>query len=134
VPHAGTFNNNITSMAAGVEVMANIYTAEVAARFTERGDELRENIAQILARYPLALCVSGSGTMMAIHARAQRPTDGESAADKDPALQEMVFLGLLRRGIYIAPRGMINLSLPVTDDQLATFLGALDDVCQELAS
>ena len=134
VPHAGTFNNNITSMAAGIEVLANVYTADVATAFTDRGDELRENIAQVLARCPLALCVSGSGTMMAIHARAQRPTDGESAADKDPALQEMLFLGLLRRGIYIAPRGMINLSLPVTDDQLATFLGALDDFCQELAA
>jgi glutamate-1-semialdehyde 2,1-aminomutase len=134
VPHAGTFNNNITSMAAGAEVLAHVYTAEVAAAFTERGDELRENIAQVLARFPLPLCVSGSGTMMAIHARAQRPTDGESAADKDPELQEMLFLGLLRRGIYIAPRGMINLSLPVTDDQLATFLGALDDFCQELAA
>jgi glutamate-1-semialdehyde 2,1-aminomutase len=134
VPHAGTFNNNITSMAAGIEVLANVYTADVAAAFTDRGDELRENIAQVLARYPLALCVSGSGTMMAIHARALRPTDGESAADKDPALQEMLFLGLLRRGIYIAPRGMINLSLPVTDDQLAAFIGALDDLCQELAA
>jgi glutamate-1-semialdehyde 2,1-aminomutase len=72
--------------------------------------------------------------MMAIHARKERPTDGESAADKDAALQEMLFLGLLRRGIYIAPRGMINLSLPVTDDQLASFLGALDDLCQELSA
>ena len=134
VPHAGTFNNNITSMAAGTEVLTNVYTAEVATAFTERGDELRENIAQVLARYPLALCVSGSGTMMAIHARAQRPTDGESAADKNPALQEMLFLGLLRRGIYIAPRGMINLSLPVTDDQLAAFIDALADLCQELAA
>jgi glutamate-1-semialdehyde 2,1-aminomutase len=134
VPHAGTFNNNITSMAAGIEVLANVYTADVAAAFTDRGDELRENIALVLARYPLALCVSGSGTMMAIHARAQRPTDGESAADKDHALQEMLFLGLLRRGIYIAPRGMINLSLPLTDDQLADFIDALDDLCQELAA
>jgi hypothetical protein len=29
---------------------------------------------------------------------------------------------------------MINLSLPVTDDQLASFIDALDDLCQELAA
>ena len=36
-----------------------------------------------------------------------------------PELQELLFLGIYLRGIYMAPRGMINLSLPVTDDQLA---------------
>ena len=134
VPHAGTFNNNITSISAGVAVMSQVYTAEVASGFTARGDDFRANVAEVLRRYRLPLCISGSGTMMAIHARAECPIDGETAADKDAALQEILFLGLLQRGYYIAPRGMINLSLPVTDDQLAGFLTALDDLCGELAA
>jgi glutamate-1-semialdehyde 2,1-aminomutase len=70
--------------------------------------------------------------MMALHARAVAPTDGQSAADRNPVLQELLFLGLLDRGFYIAPRGSLNLSLPVTDDQLAQFLSALTEVCEDL--
>jgi hypothetical protein len=49
-------------------------------------------------------------------------------------LQELLFLGLYERGVYTAPRGMINLSLPLTDAQLATALEALDDALAELAA
>jgi glutamate-1-semialdehyde aminotransferase len=52
----------------------------------------------------------------------------------DPALQELLFLGLYRRGVYTAPRGMVNLSLPLTDDQLAAALSALDATLAELAA
>ncbi len=78
--------------------------------------------------------VSGYGTMMTIIARADLPTNGVAAADRDAALQELLYLGLLSRGIYTAPRGMVNLSLPLTDDDLAAFLVALDDLCVELVS
>jgi glutamate-1-semialdehyde 2,1-aminomutase len=134
VPHAGTFNNNITSVSAGVEVLSNIFTADVAVEFTARGEEFMANIAQVLARHPLPMCVTGYGTMMVIHTCAAPPTNGEESLHKDYDLQELLFLGLLRRGYYIAPRGMINISLPVTDDQLAGFLTALDDLCLELVT
>ena len=134
VPHGGTFNNNVTSISAGVEVLSTMYTADIAAAFTARGDELRVNIADVLARHELDMCITGSGTMMSLHARAVTPTDGHTAADRDPVLQEQIFLGMLSRGYYIAQRGMLNLSLPVTDDQLSGFLGALDDLCTELAT
>jgi glutamate-1-semialdehyde 2,1-aminomutase len=133
VPHGGTFNNNITSVSAGVEVLTHMYTAEIASSFTARGEEFRANLAAVLARYPaLGLSQSGLGTMMSIHARPEAPTNGHQSAQRDAEVQELVYLGLLQRGHYIAQRGMINLSLTITDDQLADFLGALDDVCQEL--
>lgn len=132
IPHAGTFNNNITSLSAGVEVLSNIYTAEIAAAFTERGDEFRANIAAVLARHHAPFSVTGIGTMMSLHARREAPTDGHSALDRNVEHQELLYLALLERGFYIAPRGMINLSLSVTDDQLAAFLTALDDVVAEL--
>jgi glutamate-1-semialdehyde 2,1-aminomutase len=132
IPHAGTFNNNVTSMAAGVEVLTSVYPAELAATFTARGDDLRQNVAAVFASAKVPFSVTGFGTMMALHARAVAPTDGQSAADRNPVLQELLFLGLLDRGFYIAPRGSLNLSLPVTDDQLAQFLSALTEVCEDL--
>ncbi len=134
LPHAGTFNNNVTSLAAAAEVLSSVYTADVADAFTRRGEEFRANVAAVLARHDVPLCVTGVGTMMNLHTRREPPTDGATAYRRDEPLQELVYLGLLERGFYVAPRLMINLSLPLTDDQLAGFLAALDEVCAEVSA
>jgi len=40
-------------------------------------------------------------------------------------LQELLFLDLLDRGYYLAPRGYLALSLALTPYQLAGFVGAV---------
>jgi glutamate-1-semialdehyde aminotransferase len=47
--------------------------------------------------------------------------------DRDEVLHELVYLGLLERGVYMAARGMISVGLAHTDDQLAEVLDRLDD-------
>jgi glutamate-1-semialdehyde 2,1-aminomutase len=119
IPHPGTFNNNVASMVAGCVVLRDLYTADVAEAHTARGDRFRAEVADVLARHPLPVTVTGYGSMLALH--------GDT-----PELQELLFLGLYLRGIYTAPRGMVNLSLPLTDGQLAAALGALDETLGEL--
>ena len=121
IGHAGTFNNNIASMTAGGVVLADIFTAEVAEAHTARGNELREQVAAVCARHTLPVHVTGFGSMMSLH------TD-------TPELRELIFLGLLERGVYLAHRGMINLGLRHTDDQLATVLDALDDTLRSISA
>jgi glutamate-1-semialdehyde aminotransferase len=60
------------------------------------------------------------------------PRDAHDVAKRDAQLQELLFLGLLERGVYTAARGMMNLSLTVTDDQLAQVLDALTDTLASL--
>ncbi len=127
IAHAGTFNNNRATMAAGCVVLGDVFTADVAEAHTARGEAFRGELAAVLGRSPLPVSVSGYGSSMTIHALAVPPTDGAEAARRDAVLQELIFLGLYERGVYAAPRGMINLSLPLTDDQLAAALAALDD-------
>jgi glutamate-1-semialdehyde 2,1-aminomutase len=131
--HAGTFNNNVATMAAGRIVLGEVFTADVAEAHTTRGDRFRDEIADVLGRRELPVSVCGYGSTMTIHALATPPANASEAAGHDAALQELIFLGLYRRGIYTAPRGMINLSLAVTDAQLARALDALDDTLSELA-
>jgi glutamate-1-semialdehyde 2,1-aminomutase len=121
IPHAGTFNNNVATMTAGCVVLRELFPPEVAEAHTARGERFRTEVAKVLARHPLGVGVTGYGSMLAFHAG-------------DPALQELLFLGLYRRGIYTAPRGMVNLSLPLTDDQLAAALSALDATLAALAA
>ncbi len=132
VAHAGTFNNNMSSMTAGCVVLGDIFTADVAVAHTTRGDEFRQSVAAVLARSGLPVSVSGFGSMMSLHALPQPPHDAHDVARRDADLQELLFFGLLERGVYSASRGMMNLSLTVTDDQLATVLDALTDTLQSI--
>jgi glutamate-1-semialdehyde 2,1-aminomutase len=132
VAHAGTFNNNMSSMTAGCVVLGDIFTADVAVAHTARGDEFRQSVAAVLARSGLPVSVSGFGSMMSLHALPQPPHDAHDVARRDADLQELLFFGLLERGVYSASRGMMNLSLTVTDDQLATVLDALTDTLQSI--
>jgi len=130
--HAGTFNNNMSSMTAGCVVLSDIFTADVAVAHTARGDEFRQSVAAVLARSGLPVSVSGFGSMMSLHALPQPPRNADDVAQREADLQELLFFGLLERGVYSASRGMMNLSLTVTDDQLATVLDALTDTLQSL--
>ena len=132
VAHAGTFNNNIASMTAGWVVLGEVFSAERAVAHTSRGDEFRKSVAIVLERSGMAVCVSGFGSMMSLHALPTPPRDAHDVAKRDTQLQELLFLGLLERGVYTAARGMMNLSLTVTDDQLAQVLDALTDTLASL--
>jgi glutamate-1-semialdehyde 2,1-aminomutase len=134
IPHAGTFNNNVATMAAGCVVLGELYTSEAAEAHTARGERFRSAVAGVIGRYRLPVNVSGYGSMLAVHALAMPPVDGAESARRDPVLQELLFLGLYERGIYTAPRGMMNLSLPLTDAQLEAALAALDDTLSELST
>jgi glutamate-1-semialdehyde 2,1-aminomutase len=119
IAHAGTFNNNVATMTAGVTVLRDVFTADVAEAHTARGDEFRANLTSVLARHGDRFAVTGYGSMMAIH------TDDET--------RQRLYFGLLRRGVYIAFRGMVNVGLAHTDDQLATALDAVADCARELS-
>lgn len=125
--HAGTFNNNLASMTAGTVVLGEVYTADVAERHLARGDDFRHNVAAVLARHPSPVSVSGFGSMMSLHALDHPPARIDDVALRDGVVQELLFLGLLERGVYIAHRGMMNVGLAHTDDHLAAALDVLDD-------
>ena len=133
IAHAGTFNNNLATMTAGTIALGEVFTSSVAVSHTARGEEFRRLLMDVVSRSTAPISVTGFGSMMSLHARTPAPVDAIEAADRDAELQELIFLGLLQRGIYTAPRGMINLSLAHTDDQLATTLEALADCLAMLA-
>ena len=133
ISHAGTFNNNMASMTAGCAVLGEVFTADVAESHTKRGEEFRESVASVLARHALPMSVTGFGSMMSLHALATAPQTINDVFLRDEVLQELVFLGLHERGVYIAARGMMNVGLAHTDDQLAQALDALDETLSAIA-
>ena len=50
LPHAGTFNNNVLTMSAGIAGLTEIYTPEAALALNARGEALRERLNGICSR------------------------------------------------------------------------------------
>ena len=133
LPHAGTFNNNVISMAAGHAGLTQVYTPETAEWHTARGDRLREELARTFRDAGAPFQVTGAGSLLAVHA-ATAPVRSLSDLDRGgPHLLELLFLDLLERGYYIAPRGYMALSLALTPGQLTGFVAAVGQILRARA-
>src|SRR5262245_36012843 len=102
VSHAGTFNNNVISMAAGVAGLTQLYTPAAAERLTRDGDGLRERLNTLAAKRGLPIQALGIGSMLNIHFRdgpIERPQDlwppDEAAAARLADLQKLLHLDLI---------------------------------------
>ena len=125
LPHAGTFNNNVLSMAAGLAGLTQVLDDDRLDAINARGDRLREALQSVMA--PHGWTATGMGSMVGFH-----PVPGpvDSPADLavvDDRKRELLFLDLLERGWYVAPRGFIALSIEVTDDDIDGFVAAVAD-------
>ncbi|WP_031194323.1 aspartate aminotransferase family protein [Mesorhizobium sp. L2C066B000] len=128
--HAGTFNNNVLTMAAGTLGLTEIFTPEAAVTLNESGDRLRAMLNDAASKRNLPVTVTGIGSLMNIHfARPPIATPTDLAKTRS-ALKSLLHLDFLLNGIYIARRGFIALSLPIGTDDLAyavsTFEAFLD--------
>ena len=133
LPHAGTFNNNVASMAAGLAGLTKVYPPEVAERHTATGDALREELGRAFRAAGAPFQATGVGSLLAIHATAQPVRSKKDLAGSDARLVELLFLDLLELGYYIAPRGYLALSLVLTPAQRAGFVRAVAEVMRTRA-
>ena len=78
LPHAGTFNNNVLTMAAGVAGYGEVYTPAAAEELNARGEKIRDRLNAICREAGVAFQFSGIGSMMTAHATT-RPI--KTAAD-----------------------------------------------------
>ena len=131
MPHAGTFNNNVLSMHAGIAAMTEAFTPDIAARLHATGNAVRNRINAVFEKHGVALHASGAGSLMNLHGLAGPVRTIEDVADSDDQAKELLFLDLLERGYYVARRGFIALSSILTDEELDGFLAALEDVVEQ---
>jgi len=131
LPHAGTFNNNIVTMSAGVAGLTKVFTPAAADALNARGDALRRRLNAACSGRRLQF--TGIGSLMCAH-----PVDGiiRTAADAaavDPLLRDLLYFDMLERGFYLARRGFIALSLAIGDDEIRRFEDAISGVLEQRA-
>ncbi len=130
-PHAGTFNNNVLSMAAGLAGMKTLLNAAALSALNRKGDRLRQAINEVAQRHDVALKATGTGSFVGMHftrTDITRPGDLDPAgADRRSKLQNLMHLDLIAAGQFYARRGFIALMLPITDAEIETFAGAVEE-------
>ncbi|GAB4186448.1 MAG: glutamate-1-semialdehyde 2,1-aminomutase [Phycisphaeraceae bacterium] len=123
--HAGTFNNNICSMAAGCAAMGKVFTPERADDFYEWSETHRQAINQLFIEKSVPMICTGAGSMMAVHFTAGPLERRVSKSDESLALSALLHMELLLEGVLICSRGDLFLSLPMTDAHLDRVRDAL---------
>jgi glutamate-1-semialdehyde 2,1-aminomutase len=123
--HAGTFNNNVCSMAAGCAAMSQIFTPERASGFFDWSESFRQSLNDMFAAKAVPMYANGLGSMIAIHfsrEATKRPADITAGCR---SLRPLLHMELLLDGVSICTRGDLFLSLPMNDAQLSQARDAL---------
>ena len=127
IAHAGTFNNNALTMAAGVAAMTQVYTPERARALNAAGDALRTRLNGEAAKRDLPVQATGLGSMMNVHFHSGAIRDCDDASASSDTARGLFHIEMLERGFHIARRGMINLSLPMGAPEFDGLVAAFGD-------
>jgi glutamate-1-semialdehyde 2,1-aminomutase len=122
---SGTFHANPVALAAGIEMLKAV-TPEAIADLNRRGQRLHEDMMRLFKRCRTPLHVNTVGSLFNIHAVAGPVEDYRSSMQSNKELLKWLQLALLNEGVLLSPRGMGCLSIPMTDGDLAGFVGALE--------
>jgi glutamate-1-semialdehyde 2,1-aminomutase len=124
--HAGTFNNNVVSVAAGVATLTEVLTDDVLAATNARGERLRLALDDTFARHGVPMCATGTGSLMNLHGTAGPVQSIADLRTADDRWKELLFFDALDAGFYAARRGFIALSIEITDADVDAFLAFVD--------
>lgn len=133
-PHAGTFNQNQLTMSAGYAGLSQVFTPEVCVAFNKKGDQFRERLQGIVKKRSLPISLTGMGSTMTIHFQEKTPRNPDEVSKDNTLARDILHLDMISRGIYMTRRGMVNLSLPMTDKEFDAFAAAFDSFLGERAA
>jgi glutamate-1-semialdehyde 2,1-aminomutase len=124
--HAGTFNNNVCSMAAGCAAIGKIYTPQRAADFLDWSEAFRLSLNEMFAAKAVPMYANGMGSMIASHFSREptkRPADISAGCR---SLRPLLHMELLLDGVLVCSRGDLFLSLPMDETHLSKVSLALE--------
>lgn len=133
--HAGTFNNNVFTLSAGVAGLRDVYTPEAALALNARGEALRGRLNTVAGKARFPLQFTGIGSMMNVHMCSGSVRSIRDLEASSTALSQLFYFHMLDDGLWLARRGMVNLSLPLGDaegDRLVAAVDAFVESCNRL--
>ncbi len=135
--HSGigtTLTGNMLAMAAMRATLAEVATEAAFAHMIARSGEVAGGLRASIARYQLPWCVTQVGARCEFQFGPVPPRNGSQAeAMFDPALESLIHLALLNRGVLITPfHNMLLCSPATTQADVQCLLSAFDEVLAQL--
>lgn len=133
VAHAGTFNGNPMTAAAGVATLKQL-TNDAFADLQAKGDYLRAKLTNVIARAEVPMSITGAASLFAIQCTPGPVTNYRQYAQNDSDLLSYVFLAMLNRGYLLSNRCAGNVSTAHTYEDLDGFATAFAEVVRGMGS
>jgi glutamate-1-semialdehyde 2,1-aminomutase len=127
LPHAGTFNNNVLTMSAGIAALSQVYTPDAANGLNGMGEGLRTRLNAVAQKHDVAMQFTGRGSMLAVHMLREPVRSPRDAANGNALAKDLFFFDLQKAGVWIARRGMMVLSLPLTETDMDAFVEVVEE-------
>jgi glutamate-1-semialdehyde 2,1-aminomutase len=131
INHAGTFNGNPVTMAAGLAAMEHL-TPEKIAHANALGDTLRRSFSEVLDEQGIRGQATGLGSLVGIHLSAAPVRDYSGVAAVRPVLRDAIHLALINHGVLTSRGGILNTSTVMTQADIDHIVEALQDALLEL--
>jgi len=113
----GTLAGNALSLAATRATLAEVLTEEAFARMIAMGERFEAGVGSVIEEAGLDWTVTRLGCRAEYMLGAERPRTGAAAAAAfDPALDALLHLHMLNRGVLLTPFHMMALMCPATGE------------------
>jgi glutamate-1-semialdehyde 2,1-aminomutase len=113
--HSGTFNGNALTIAAGVASLDLLDAAQIE-RINGLGERFAADLERVLLHEGIDATVTACGSLLHLEVRSAAADGGSGLAALHAAA--------LRAGVFFAPRGSLNLSTAMTEEDVAEALAA----------
>ena len=131
VMHAGTFNGNPVTMAAGLAAMEHL-TPDKIRKANALGDALRRGFTEVLVEQGVHGQATGLGSLVGIHLVPHPVRNYRDASAVPPVLRDALHLSLLNRGVLTSRGGVLNTSTVMTESDVNRVVEAFQDALVEL--
>ncbi len=121
--HAGTFNGNPVTCAAGVVSVRELTQARID-KMASQAERLAAELARAAHQVELPFSVRHYGSLMNVFFLKAPPP--ATIAPEDARAVASFHLAALNQGLFLGPRGMIALSTAITDE-------VLSEICERAA-
>jgi glutamate-1-semialdehyde 2,1-aminomutase len=128
--HAGTFNNNVATMAAGLAGLRDVYTPAAAVELSQRGDRLQAKFREVLNQRQVNMQTIGVGSLISFHFQ-KGPIRSPRDVNPTTELRALFHLEMMLSGYYLARRGYMALSLALQEADYDGFVEAVDRFCEK---
>ncbi|MEU4227006.1 aminotransferase class III-fold pyridoxal phosphate-dependent enzyme [Nonomuraea sp. NPDC026600] len=132
ITHAGTFNGHLAAAVAGMVTLRHL-DAPAIATLEGHAVRLAEAVTAAGRDAGLPLSVTRAGSILNVHFAAEAPSDAAGVRAAASPLLAALHLALLLEGVYTAPRGLINMSTALTDDDIDRAAAAYSTALRRIA-